>query len=190
MLIFAAVPFAAASIAWIWLRERASRTTLLASFVALLGVALMFGAARQVSHLAGDVLALAATVLIAMMMVIIRHRREISLLPAMCLSALASSVVVLPLSHPAAVDSIALLYLALFGTMQLGLGLLLLTIGTRLISAAQSALIGNLEVPLAPLWVWLAFGDTPSLMTCAGGAVVAAAVLGDILLNNRRQPAS
>jgi drug/metabolite transporter (DMT)-like permease len=68
----------------------------------------------------------------------------------------------------------------------LGLGLLLLTLGTRLISATRSALIGSLEAPLAPVWVWLAFGELPPLMTCAGGAVVMAAVAADMLLSTRR----
>lgn len=53
-------------------------------------------------------------------------------------------------------------YLMLFGMAQFGLGLLLLALGTRLISATRSALIGSLELPLAPVWVWLAFGATPS----------------------------
>jgi len=77
----------------------------------------------------------------------------------------------------------ALPYLALFGAAQFGLGLLLLTLGTRLISATRSALIGSLETPLAPLWVWLAFGEVPPLMTCIGGAIVMAAVAADIVLN-------
>ena len=67
----------------------------------------------------------------------------------------------------------------------LGLGLLLLTLGTRLISATRSALIGSLETPLAPIWVWLGFGEIPPLMTCVGGAVVMAAVAADMLLTAR-----
>lgn len=67
--------------------------------------------------------------------------------------------------------------LALFGITQFGLGLLLLTLGTRLVSATESALIGTLEVPLAALWVWLAFAATPQWSTLAGGAVMIAAVV-------------
>jgi drug/metabolite transporter (DMT)-like permease len=52
--------------------------------------------------------------------------------------------------------------LALFGVCQLGLGLGLLTAGTKLLSASRVALIGGLDVPLAPIWVWIAFDETPA----------------------------
>jgi len=49
----------------------------------------------------------------------------------------------------------------------------------------ESALIGALDAPLAPLWVWLAFGETVSTATLLGGAIILLAVGGDILLANR-----
>jgi hypothetical protein len=105
------------------------------------------------------------------------------MLPAACLSAFAIPLVVWPLATPRAGLGPDLPYLVLFGTAQFGFGLLLLTLGTRLISATRSALIGALETPLAPVWVWLAFRETPSLMTCIGGAIVLAAVAADVVLN-------
>ncbi len=72
--------------------------------------------------------------------------------------------------------------LALFGVTQFGLGLVLLTLGTRLVSATESALVNTLEVPLAALWVWLAFAELPTWSTLAGGAVVIAAVTAHVLL--------
>ena len=53
--------------------------------------------------------------------------------------------------------------------------------------AAHTALIGALETPLAPLWVWLAFSELPSGNVFIGGTVVMIAVVGHILLENRRQ---
>jgi drug/metabolite transporter (DMT)-like permease len=67
--------------------------------------------------------------------------------------------------------------LALLGAGQIGLGLVLLTIGARLIPAAQVALITLLEVVLGPLWVWLASSEQPDTATLAGGAVVIAAIV-------------
>src|SRR5262249_22062244 len=144
--------------------------------------ALMFDAAPSTAHLLGNALALAMTILIAAMMVIIRHSRRTSMLPAASLSAFACSILVMPMASPGAATGIDLVYLVLFGTTQFGLGLLLLTVGTRLISATRSALVGSLETPLAPLWVWLAFGEIPAVMTGIGGVIVMVAVLGDMLL--------
>jgi drug/metabolite transporter (DMT)-like permease len=180
-IIYAATPFVAAVLAWLCTGVRERRTTLLASLVALAGVAIMFNAARLDGHLAGDLLAVAMTVLMSAMMVVIRHHRGVSMLPAACLSAFLSAIAVLPLAHPATAFGPRFIWFVLFGTTQFGLGLLLLTMGTRLISATRSALISALEVPLACVWVWLAFGEVPSVASFAGGAIVMLAVVGDLM---------
>ncbi len=146
----------------------------------------MCGAALSMGHVAGDVLALAMTALMALMMVVIRKIRQVSMLPAACLSAFACAVAVFPLAHPADVTTQDLLRLGLFGTTQFGLGLLLLTAGTRLISATRASLLGNLELPFAPLWVWLAFGEVPSQLASIGGGIVLAAVLLDLVADQVR----
>jgi drug/metabolite transporter (DMT)-like permease len=61
------------------------------------------------------------------------------------------------------------------------LGQLLLTLGLRSVSATRSALIGAQELPLAPAIVWVVLGEVPAIMTCLGGAIVLAAVIGDLL---------
>src|SRR5262249_50818612 len=126
------------------------------------------------------------TILISLMMVIIRRRRDTPMLPAACLSAFALAPLVAPVATPSAGFGENFVYLVLFGAAQFGVGLLLLTLGTRLISATRSALIGSLETPLALFWVWLGFGEIPSLMTCVGGRGVLAAGLAHLLLTARR----
>jgi drug/metabolite transporter (DMT)-like permease len=42
-------------------------------------------------------------------------------------------------------------------------------------------LISALELPLAPLWVWLAFGEAPGARAAIGGTIVFAAVLFDLV---------
>jgi drug/metabolite transporter (DMT)-like permease len=185
MVINATTPFFAAAIAWLWTRERERPITLAASVAAVLGVALTFDGALPAGRLFGNLLALIMTILIATMMVIIRRRRDTPMLPAACLSAFALAPAVAPFATPSAGFGDNFIYLVLFGAAQFGVGLLLLTLGTRLISATRSALIGSLESPLAPFWVWVAFGEAPSLMTCVGGGVVMAAVVTDMLLTAR-----
>jgi drug/metabolite transporter (DMT)-like permease len=184
--IYATAPFLAAGIAWAWTREQPRRSTLVASGLALFGVAVMCGGALSVGHVFGDLLALAMTALMALMMVVIRKNRQVSMLPAACLSAFACAVAVFPLAHPVDVTTADLVRLGLFGTTQFGFGLLLLTIGSRLVSATRASLLGNLELPFAPLWVWLAFGEVPSRLTCIGGGIVLAAVLLDLLADQKR----
>jgi drug/metabolite transporter (DMT)-like permease len=101
-IIFAAAPFAAAGLTWLWTGERTRAVTLAASAAALLGVVLMFDGAMPGGRLPSNPLAVAMMTLMAGMMVIIRRRREVSMLPASCLSTLLCSLVVLPFAEPMA----------------------------------------------------------------------------------------
>lgn len=175
-IIFATAPFIAAAVAWLWLRERQSRATLAASLFALGGVLIMMVSGLATGHLLGDLLALAMTILIATMMVIIRQHRAVSMLPATCLSAFACAALVWPWAQPMAVTAAEFSWLAVFGSVQFGLGLLLLTMGSRLLPGPRAALFGNVELPLAPLWAWLALGQVPLPAVWMGGLVVTLAL--------------
>ena len=59
----------------------------------------------------------------------------------------------------------------------IALGLILLTIGGRLIPAGEVALITLLEIVLGPLWVWAFLAERPATATLVGGLVVLTAVL-------------
>ncbi len=169
-------PIAAALLAWIALREAVSARAGIAMAVALLGVGLMVGGPGSGGVL-GVGFSLVMTLAFAVGVVITRHRREVSMAPAICLSQLLLVVVVGPFAHPTTVGERDLIFLVLLGVGQMGLGLLLFTMGARLIAASEVALITLLEVVLGPFWAWVAVSETPALMTVVGGAVVVAAVL-------------
>ena len=97
--------------------------------------------------------------------------------PAICLSQVLVFVVASPFSHPGSIDAHDLGLIVALGVGQMGLGLAFLTIGARLIPAAEVALITLLEVVLGPLWVWMALSERPSAATLVGGGVVMGAVV-------------
>lgn len=172
----AVAPIAAALIAWAALRESVSRRTGVAMIVALGGVGLMVGGPGGSQGL-GLVLSAVMTLSFALAVVITRHRRDISMAPAICLSQVLVLAAVAPFSSPGTIGAHDLGLVALLGVGQMGLGLAFLTMGARLLPAAEVALITLLEVVLGPLWVWLSLSERPSTATLAGGAVVMAAVL-------------
>jgi drug/metabolite transporter (DMT)-like permease len=176
LFIQAVSPVLAALLARVLLGEPVTRRTAVAMAVALAGVALMLGSPSGGDAL-GDALAVAMSLSFALALVITRHRRDVSMAPATCLSQLLLLVVLLPLASPGDVGGEDALWLAVMGGTQIGLGLVLLTIGARLIPAAQVGLITLLEVVLGPLWVWLALSEEPDTATLAGGAIVIAAIV-------------
>ncbi len=175
-IIYATVPLVAAGLAWLALGDIASRGAMAASFTALTGVAIMVGAGRE-GTLGGDLLALGMTVCMAGMMVIARKYQDIPMLAAASLSAVVSAACMLPAASPLAVTGADWLLLAGFGLVNSALGLALFTIGSRMLPPVETALIGALDAPLAPIWVWLVFAETPEPSTLWGGLIVFSAVL-------------
>ncbi|MDX6482691.1 MAG: hypothetical protein QOH02_361 [Gaiellaceae bacterium] len=168
------------------LGEPVPARTWTAMTIALAGVALMVGGPGGHPHVLGEGMALLMSIAFAGTLVITRRRRDVSMAPATCLSQVAVLFAAAPFAHPAGgVGSRDLLLLAALGIGQIGLGLIFLTIGARLIPAAEVALITLLEIVLGPLWVWLVQSEQPSAATLAGGAIV----LGAVALQARAGPA-
>jgi len=184
-IIYCIVPFVAAGMAWLVMRERPSQVAIAASFVALIGVVVMVGFGGREGSIAGDLLAVVMTIGMAGMMVITRKHHDIPILAAACLSALLSSLACWPLASHAMPTPAELGELVLFGLINSALGIALFTLGARRIPAIETALIGALDAPLAPVWVWLAFGETPGRNTILGGILVFGAVLANISLGAR-----
>jgi len=169
-------PIAAALLAWVALGESVTRRTVVSMGVAVLGVGLMVGGAGS-GGVVGVGASLLMTLSFAVGLVITRHRREVSMAPAICLSQVIVVLVAAPLADPGSITRRDLGLLALLGVGQMGLGLIFLVIGARLIPAAEVALITLLEVVLGPLWVWISISEKPAPTAIAGGLVVILAVL-------------
>jgi drug/metabolite transporter (DMT)-like permease len=183
LFILAVAPVLAALLAWATLGEPISRRTALAMGLALSGVAVMLGAPGEAS-LTGDGLAFVAALAFSVMIVITRWRHEVSMAPATCLSQAILVAAFLPSATPGQISGDDLAWLAALGIGQIGLGFALLTVGARLIPAAQVGLITLLEVVLGPVWVWLALDERPGTLTLVGGTIVIAA----IVLQTRETP--
>jgi drug/metabolite transporter (DMT)-like permease len=180
--IIATGPFVAAAFAWIWLREAVRWQTMLASLVALCGVAIIVGHTRASSDILGIALACLMTVAIAAMTVTVRTHRNTPMVAAAALSNLLGSVISIPFAQGiAGVTASDLMVLAMFGFFQVALGLTLFMLGSRLLPSGQATLIATLETPLMPFWVWLAFQEVPASRALVGGALVMGAVIADII---------
>jgi drug/metabolite transporter (DMT)-like permease len=176
LFILAVAPVLAALLSRISLGEPITRRTVVAMVMALAGVAVMFGAPSEGS-LAGDGLSFLAAVAFALMIVITRWRHDVSMAPATCLAQAILVGAFIPFASPGEITGDDLVWLALLGIGQIGVGFALLTVGARLIPAAQVGLITLLEIVLGPLWVWAALDERPSTLTLAGGAIVIVAIV-------------
>lgn len=86
----------------------------------------------------------------ASIVIVRRSRRRIETLSIASASALMGSLASLPFATPLAVTGQDLTVLAVFGSTNIALGLICFMLGAKRIPAAQTALIGALDAPLAP----------------------------------------
>jgi drug/metabolite transporter (DMT)-like permease len=176
LFIVALAPVLAAVIARVTLGEPITRRTVGAMALALAGVTVMLGAPGEGS-LIGDGLSFVVALAFALTIVITRWRHDVSMAPAICMSQAILVVVFVPFADPSDIGGGDIGWLAALGIGQIGLGFALMTVGARLIPAAQVGLITLLETVLGPLWVWLALDERPSTLTLAGGAIVLVAIV-------------
>lgn len=180
----AASPFFAALLGWWLLGERIERRTWLAMALAGAGVSVM-AAESLTTGARAFLFPLVMTAAFAGVIVITRHRRDVSMMPATCASQLLVVATCLPFaSFGEASESDWAIFVAL-GFGQMALGLALLTIGARLIPPAEVAIISILEVVVGPLLVWAAYAERPGSATLVGGVIVTAAVLVQALAPSR-----
>jgi drug/metabolite transporter (DMT)-like permease len=185
LLMFGATPFATALLARLFLGEPLHRHTLAAMAVAALGLALSVAGSLQAGALAG--MAVAGIVVLCMSgnYIVVRHRRDVGMAPAIWLAGVISGLIAAPFAHPQNVAWAQLPWLLALSPGQLAGGLLLYVASLKRIPAGRAALLGLLELVLGPLWVWLFDGEKPDNLTLLGGLIVIGAAAANVWLDSR-----
>ncbi len=186
LIMFGATPFITALAARFFLGERLHLHTFLAMAVAVVGLAISVAGSLQAGALAGMAMAFIVVLCMSGNYVVVRHRRDVGMAPAIWLAGLISGLVALPFAHPETVTWSQLPWLLALSPGQLAGGLLLYMASLKRIPAGRAALLGLLELVLGPIWVWLFDGEKPDDLTLIGGAVVIAAAAANVWLDSRR----
>lgn len=192
MLLFATAPFMAAVLGWIILRERVRTATWIAIAVAIGGIAVMVADKSGSVVLKGSLAALGSAFGFAVFTVALRWGRTGEMLPSVFLSGLFAVAITTGICQVSGLPVVLSLHDSAIsmsmGVFQVGAGLILYTLGSRSLPAAELALLSLAEVLLGPLWVWLFLGETASPNTLIGGVVLLAAIAGNAVSGKRSKP--
>lgn len=170
-------PFIAALLGWIFLAEKVGQRTWLAMGVAVAGVGIMVSGGVNAGDLAGFGFAFLAVVSFAIMIVVMRAAGERDVIAATALAGLVAALISGLFVDSFVISARDLALSLMMGSLQIGLGFILITLASRSVPAAQVPLLALTETALAPLWVWWVVNEVPRSTTLTGGAVVLAAVL-------------
>ena len=169
-------PLWAALASYFFLKKIVGVKTIVAITGSMFGIAVMFSQGLQSSNYLGNIIILGVPICFAFQLTLINRRSDIDYMPS---TFLAGIFVVLVGIFTITDHSISPrdLYIILFmGAFQVGLGFLLITIGSRYIPPHRAALYILLEPILAPIWAWVGVGESPEIIELIGGLIVFAFV--------------
>ena len=175
--ILATVPFLAAGLAWLVLRERLRRSTVVAAVIALAGVTLTVAGNLGPGDLDGNVRAVVLALTLALLIVLIRRFEGADTVLALGLAGVLLFVVALVVADPLGVAGDQIPLLVFFGAV-FAVSLVLWAEGVRLIPAAEAGLLGASETPFSILLAWIVLAEAPPLATVVGGLMVLGAIFG------------
>ncbi len=183
MLLFASAPFMAAILGWIFLREKVRKATWVSILFAMLGIGIMVQDKSQGSALLGNLAALGSAFGFAVFTVALRWGRSGEMLPAVFLSGIFAIFIT---SFQISVNDTSISMG--MGVFQVGAGLVLYTLGSKTLPAAELTLLSLAEVLLGPLWVYLFLNEVATFNTLVGGLVLLLAIAGNAISGARRKP--
>jgi len=175
----ALAPFITALLAFIVIRERIERTTLLAMAIACLGVVAIIVTDVSSEGLLGVFFALMTAFCFSCFAVTLRRNKHVEMLPVLLLTGIFSMIVGLVFGQWDVIPQIYDIALCfIWGGVLQGFGQSLLVLSTRVLKAAEIPLIMLLEFSLGPIWVWMFFVEIISLGTLFGGGLIFLSVFG------------
>lgn len=166
----------AAILSWVFLKERPRPVTLAAMVVMIGGVAIIVGDGVAAGNLFGDLMALAASFLIASAITVSRSTGRDMGLTALVAVILPFTVAVIMVAQTGFRVE-APWWIIFNGAIVMPVSFYCLATGPRYISGPEVAMFYLLETVLAPVWVWLIFSEIPTTASLIGGLILIAALV-------------
>jgi drug/metabolite transporter (DMT)-like permease len=169
--IYAVVPFVAAYLEWLILREPVNPRTMMAALVCIVGIGILATGVIGSPNLLGDAVALVMTMLNAIYVVLIRVFKNTPVVLAGGLASIQLFVVGWLFTNPLAVSPGDIAYIIAF-SITFAAASISWTEGARLVPAAEVGLLGSADIPLAILLAWVFLTEVPPITSLIGGGIV------------------
>ncbi len=192
--LFATAPFLTAALSRVVLGEPLRKFTVVALFMAMVGILSMVYDSVAQGNWLGDFLAFMSATGFAVFAVSLRAGRgDSSSLPVVFMGgsfALVLALVMCFVTGTGIGIPLKEIVLALFlGVFLLGIGMVLFTFGSSVVPAAELALLCMTEVVFAPVWAWLFLDEVPHYSVLVGGSIVILAIVLNAVTGMRNKPA-
>jgi drug/metabolite transporter (DMT)-like permease len=185
LFLFATIPFLAAFMGIVILKESVLPLTWVAMAMALFGIVVMVIEGLEGGRLLGIVTGFAAACGFATFSVCLRCRKETPQFAAIAAAGFMCAiltVIILLFQNDSVLMPNRNIILSIIHGMLVGVGLILFSLGAKVFPAAELNLLSLVEVVGGVIWVYLpVFGinEVPSMLTVVGGSIVSCAIVLD-----------
>ncbi|EKV32491.1 membrane protein, putative [Caenispirillum salinarum AK4] len=178
VLILSAAPFVIALLSVVVLKARVPVSTWAFIAVGVSGVLVIVVDDMMVRFDEGIVYATLTMLTYSLFIVLLKADGRVDMMMATFLAGVFAAVISFALADGLVMTGNDLRFAVSLGIVQIGVQYIFITIASRMIRAEEIALVLLLEVILAPLWVFLAFGETLSAATLLAAPLILLAVAG------------
>ena len=175
LLCLAAMPFFTALLAFLFLKERISLNVWISIFLATIGIIIMALDSSEKNSVIGFIFGITSSIGFSVFSVTLRWRKETPKFTTVAIAGLfcfvVATIIILFKDQPFFASSYNSSMFSLHGTL-VCLGLILYSIGSKAIPAAELTLLSLTEVIGGIFWVWLpllGINEVPSTYTIVGG---------------------
>ena len=173
-------PLLTALLGRFFLHETVRGFTWIAIAAALCGAFVMLGDGLRHNDSFGDLAGLIAAVAFAGYSVVLRAGRHQEMLPSVFYAGLFSGITAAVVGLTGAGLAASMWDIGVsfaYGSVGIAGGLALYTLGSKHVPAVELNVLSLGEMVLAPLWVFIAFTEIPSVTTLIGGLIIITAVV-------------
>lgn len=186
--LYSAFPIMTLLLSALLLRTPVGRLDLLCTATVVLGMGLIVWGQSARHTLLGAALSCMATLLFALITIGIKRYPQAEMVKVTYVGALIAALAMAPFARFGNTSGHDLLWLWLYGVLNVGVGFGLYLLGVRRMKAVLASLVCMVEIPLAPFWVYAFFGEAVARQSLLGGSVIVLAVLVNVLQSGQGSP--
>ena len=165
-------PLFAAVCSYFFLKRKIGKKTFIAIAGSMFGITIMFSGGMESNNYIGNIIILGVPIGFAFQLTILNYNSHIDFMPATFLGGVFSSLIGFIFMANLDISTHDLLLCLFMGAFQVGIGFMLITIGSRYIPPHRAALFLLMEPVLAPIWAFLGVGEIPGQTEMLGGLIV------------------
>ena len=165
---------------YFFLKEKISIITSISIIIGMAGVLLILGSSLSIQsneQFIGNIVAFLTPISFVILVIIIRKSPNVDMVPAQFTAGVFTVIIGYFIVGKLSVSPHDLFLALLAGFFQIGLGFILITIGSQTTPSAVVGVLMLTEAVFGPLWAWLLINETPPISVIIGGGIIIFSIL-------------